>query len=193
MNLRQLGIELSSLRELAEPDASLEQWETPGRIAAEVLFEVKRRGDLTSVVDLGCGTGRFAIGAAFLGAESVVGIDIDPRAVEIARENAERAGVEVEFRQGDVFSLDESFHTAIQNPPFGTVNEKEDTRFLKKALSVAEVVYTLHPHPSASFINRLAGGGSELLATYRFPLKARQPFHRKRKSSVACDLWRVVS
>ena len=41
-----------------------------------------------SVLDLGCGTGRLALGAAFLGADSVVGVDVDRLAIKTARENA---------------------------------------------------------------------------------------------------------
>ena len=52
-------------------------------------------GDIVdkSVLDLGCGTGRLGLGAAFLGAKEVVGIDIDPVAIKTARENAEKAGL----------------------------------------------------------------------------------------------------
>lgn len=45
------------------------------------------------VVDLGCGSGILAIAAARLGAGGVYACDIDPVAVKVARENAERNGV----------------------------------------------------------------------------------------------------
>lgn len=60
----------------------------------------------SSVLDLGCGSGILAIGAAMLGASEVVGIDIEPVAVEVARANGELNGVsDIEWRVGDV--LDE--------------------------------------------------------------------------------------
>ena len=43
-----------------------------------------------SVLDYGCGSGILAIAATKLGAGEVLGIDIDERAVEAARDNAER-------------------------------------------------------------------------------------------------------
>lgn len=42
------------------------------------------------VLDYGCGSGILAIAALKLGAGRVVGIDIDPRAVELSRDNAAR-------------------------------------------------------------------------------------------------------
>ncbi len=40
------------------------------------------------VCDIGCGSGLFSIAAGTLGAASVLGFDINPRAVEVARRNA---------------------------------------------------------------------------------------------------------
>lgn len=50
-----------------------------------------------SVLDYGCGSGILAIAAARLGAGRVAGVDIDPQAVEAARANAERNGVNALF------------------------------------------------------------------------------------------------
>jgi ribosomal protein L11 methyltransferase len=51
--------------------------------------------DLTdkTVIDFGCGSGILAIAALKLGAKHVVGIDIDPQAIQASRDNAERNGV----------------------------------------------------------------------------------------------------
>jgi ribosomal protein L11 methyltransferase len=45
------------------------------------------------VVDFGCGSGILAIAALKLGARHAWGVDVDPRAVEVSRENAERNAV----------------------------------------------------------------------------------------------------
>jgi ribosomal protein L11 methyltransferase len=51
--------------------------------------------DLTgkTVVDFGCGSGILGIAALKLGAERVIGIDIDPQALAASKDNAERNGV----------------------------------------------------------------------------------------------------
>ncbi|MDR9826406.1 50S ribosomal protein L11 methyltransferase [Vibrio sp. FNV 38] len=46
-----------------------------------------------TVIDFGCGSGILAIAAIKLGAEKVVGIDIDPQALLASKDNAERNGV----------------------------------------------------------------------------------------------------
>jgi ribosomal protein L11 methyltransferase len=45
------------------------------------------------VIDYGCGSGILAIAAIKLGARSAIGIDTDPRALEVSRENAVRNNV----------------------------------------------------------------------------------------------------
>ncbi|MEZ8105790.1 50S ribosomal protein L11 methyltransferase [Vibrio cortegadensis] len=46
-----------------------------------------------TVLDFGCGSGILAIAAIKLGAEKVVGIDIDPQALTASKDNAQRNGV----------------------------------------------------------------------------------------------------
>lgn len=53
-------------------------------------FDVKGK----TVVDFGCGSGILAIAALMLGAERVIGIDIDPQALQASVENARRNKVE---------------------------------------------------------------------------------------------------
>ncbi len=81
-------------------------------------------GDDEKVLDLGCGYGVVGIWAAKrLGAERVVMLDIDPKAVAVARENARLNGVEgVRIVQSDGFrDLDDvDFSTIISNPPYHT-------------------------------------------------------------------------
>jgi len=47
-----------------------------------------------TVVDFGCGSGILSLAALKLGAEKVIGIDIDPQALQASKANAQRNGVE---------------------------------------------------------------------------------------------------
>lgn len=49
--------------------------------------------DGKTVIDFGCGSGILAIAALKLGAKKVIGIDIDPQAIQASRDNAQRNGV----------------------------------------------------------------------------------------------------
>ena len=74
---------------------SLDEFETLAhRIASEIPADA-------AVLEIAPGPGYFAIELAKLGYRSIVGLDISRSFVDIARTNAERAGVAVDFRQGD--------------------------------------------------------------------------------------------
>jgi ribosomal protein L11 methyltransferase len=57
------------------------------------LSDIARQRQFFNVLDLGCGTGLLAIGAAKLWKRRVLASDIDPIAVEVTRDNAKANGV----------------------------------------------------------------------------------------------------
>ena len=61
-------------------------------LCLHVLSDLSKRRRFANVLDLGCGTGLLAIGAAKLWRKSVLASDIDPVAVEVTRENARANG-----------------------------------------------------------------------------------------------------
>ena len=61
------------------------------QLCLELLEEVLQSGD--KVLDLGCGSGILAIAALAMGASRAIGIDIDPKAADVAFENAALNGV----------------------------------------------------------------------------------------------------
>lgn len=73
-----------------------------------------------TVYDIGCGTGILSIVAAELGSPRVVGVDLDPVAVKVARENLEINGVSdvIEIREGnlvDVLDPEEKADVIVAN------------------------------------------------------------------------------
>jgi ribosomal protein L11 methyltransferase len=71
------------------------------RLALNALQNLPLEG--RTVLDVGCGSGVLAIAAVKLGARSAVAIDIDPDALDNARENAELNGLgdRVQFELGE--------------------------------------------------------------------------------------------
>ena len=71
-----------------------------------------------TVLDYGCGSGILAIAAAKLGASSVIGVDIDPQAIEAAKRNANANQVICNFLLPDIFHQeysDAQFDMVIAN------------------------------------------------------------------------------
>ena len=90
------------------------------QLCIEALEKRVRRRKGTSVLDVGTGSGILAIVAAKLGAQEVWGIDTDPVAVEVARENVEKNGVKemVRIRKGDVRRIQKTFDFVVANIDF---------------------------------------------------------------------------
>ena len=65
------------------------------RACLEYIDELSGKG---SFLDMGCGSGILSIAAATLGYAPVAGFDIDEEAVAASKENAEKNGVQVDYR-----------------------------------------------------------------------------------------------
>ena len=73
------------------------------------------------VLDVGTGSGAIALSiAAELPGARVTAIDVSPGALAVARANAERLGLEVEFVEGDLLDgvAGRSFDAILSNPPY---------------------------------------------------------------------------
>ncbi|MFB3764409.1 MAG: METTL5 family protein [Methanotrichaceae archaeon] len=194
MKKKQLEILLERLEGFQKPLPEREQYITPAPVAAELLYLAYLRGELTDVCDLGCGTGILAIGAALLGAKAV-GVDIDLAALKIAKANASRLGVYVEFILGDVSTISlRNIETVVMNPPFGAqLASIGDRAFLRKATEMAHVIYTLHNAGSEGFIKRFIEPCA-ILEKYsiRFPIKRCFEFHSKDIKTIDVELYRIL-
>ncbi|MCI4332569.1 MAG: METTL5 family protein [Thermoplasmata archaeon] len=185
---------LSQVPEFSNPDPKREQVATPPERAADLLFEALARGDLAarSVVDLGSGTGRLAIGAALLGAGPVEGIEADPGAVELARSAASAAGAHVSWTIRDVAGVESAAETVVMNPPFGAQTRGADRPFWEAALACPRAVYAFALADSRTFIARLTvARGARVEAQRPVPWTLGPTFrhHRKRSVELPVDLW----
>ena len=147
---KHLEMILENVPKHPNPKVELEQYSTPATIAADLIWNAYALGDIynMSVLDLGCGTGIFAIASSLMGASYSLGVDIDDESIALAK-NTKNAifqqhdidSSNANFIVGDINSfnsisdlLNESnfnnidnnesslnrFDTLIQNPPFGS-------------------------------------------------------------------------
>ncbi|MEM0129376.1 MAG: METTL5 family protein [Thermoplasmata archaeon] len=180
------------------PRPDREQVVTPAEAAADLLEEALARGDLRGrrVLDLGCGTGRLAIGAALLGARSVSAVDLDARAIDVGRAAAHRLGLAIDWAVSAVESgplAPRSFDTVVMNPPFGAQRRGADRPFWDRALTEAGgAVYAFALRASRTFIARRAVAASARIESQRpvaWELPRTFPHHRRASAALAVDLW----
>ena len=104
---------------------------------AELVEKVERlkvKGERLKVLDIGTGSGCIAIALKKAHPEwQVTGIDISEEAIEVAKENAKRNGVEVEFLVADIFNLQSpisnlQYDIIVSNPPYICESEKASMR-----------------------------------------------------------------
>jgi putative methylase len=220
--VRKLDLEmlLSQVKPHPSPKPSLEQYTIPANVAATMLYiAAYTNNDIVgrTVLDLGCGTGRLALGAAFLGAKRIVGVDIDKDGVKQAVENSLRTNLKekVQWIVADIDAIHGNFDTVLQNPPFGVQRRKADRKFLEKALESGRVIYSFHKSPQKdnTFIKRLKASkisvapvapspflkefiekhGGRIKAVYAIVMTILHmfPFHTKRKHEFVADLYVV--
>lgn len=204
MKLKQLESMLGELQQFSNPKAELEQYPTGPHIASRMLYTAENSlGDISNkiVADLGCGCGTLGAAASLMGAEQVIGIDIDSESLEIASLNAEDLELDINFIQCDIRNLvwrGPIVDTVVMNPPFGTRRSGADMDFLSAALKIASrAVYSLHKTSTREHVKKAALRGfgassAEVLCELRFDVPKLYKFHKKREMDIAVDLWRFA-
>ena len=147
---KHLEMILENVPKHPNPKVDLEQYSTPAIIAADLIWNAYGLGDIDgmSVLDLGCGTGIFAIASSLMGARCSLGVDIDEESISLAKntknsiyQSHDIDGANTNFIVGDINSFNSisdllndtnlndindnhsslsRFDTLIQNPPFGS-------------------------------------------------------------------------
>ena len=132
------GATTSTQQPLAPPPS---QWRSPDVIyvptPTEVVAEMLKMADVKKgdvLYDLGSGDGRITIMAARQYGIRAVGIDIEPKRIEQANENARAAGVadKVQFVHGDLFEADISEATVVTLYLLKRLNEKLRPKLLSE-------------------------------------------------------------
>ena len=141
---------LENVPQHPNPKVGLEQYSTPATIAADLVWNAYGLGDIKgmNILDIGCGTGIFAIASSLMGARYSLGVDIDDESIALAKitqndifKEHDIDNTNTNFIVGDINSFNSisdllneidfkkpnnsesslnRFDTLIQNPPFGS-------------------------------------------------------------------------
>lgn len=155
---RELVTTIDGMRVVVLPSVFHPKFFGSSRIFSDYLRTLELAGK--RFLDLGTGSGILGLVASRAGAK-VTAVDVNPKAVECARRNAEQAGLAVDCRGSDLFSTlsGEQFDIVAWNPPF----------FPKTAVGVAEAAlfagenYSTIRRFAAEVREHLAPGGRVLL------------------------------
>lgn len=181
------------------PKVELEQYSTPSIIAADLLWNAYSLGDIVDkkIMDLGCGTGIFAIASRLLGASSTIGVDIDKSSIDLASSYCS----DVDFICSDICDLSNDFEvdTIFQNPPFGSqknAQKGQDLKFINKAIELSpSVLYSFHMASTQEFlISYFEKKGLEIthIFRYNFPIAKIYEFHTKEVANVEVIVIRAL-
>ena len=162
-------------RSRAAWDARAERWHARAEVNAlaadrdaelDRVWDVLRLSRDARVLDAGCGSGQWAIAFAERGAR-VTGIDLSPKMIRLARDQASARGLDIEWRTGDVTRLADplavfdAIHARVllQFVPDVPAALRELRRVLRPGgRLLASVPGALSPIYRASWMRHLPGG-----------------------------------
>jgi putative methylase len=201
MRKKSLGIILSKLALRPQTKLKWEGYTLDTKSAVDIVFIAASINDdihKKKVVDLGCGSGILAIAASLLGASKILGVDIDKQAIEVARMNTKKVKAVISLVVGDIECIIGSFDTTLMNPPFGSWTRGMDIRFLKKALKISNVVYSLHKRSESVRVflsKKIPKIGGSITKVYEININISKTlkFHKKERYLVKADLYRIIS
>ncbi|MFH1353129.1 MAG: peptide chain release factor N(5)-glutamine methyltransferase [bacterium] len=90
-------------------------------------------GGASSLLDIGCGCGVIAVSVSLLANLEALAVDIDARALEITKRNADKLGARVITVKSDIFeNVSGKFDIIASNPPYVASLEKLDRDVLRQ-------------------------------------------------------------
>ena len=205
---KHLAILLSLLPQHKEKRLELEQYTTPGDLAARWINEINNAttNDISNleIIDLGCGNGVLGFGCALMGARKIMMIDCDNDAINVAKN-----GKEVLFEKVNLKSEIKFIHATIgkdeiqipdnsliiSNPPWGTQKRKADRPILELMFkSNAKEIHIMHTSKITHllpFANEHGWVEKKMFRT-NFILPAIYQHHKQKSSSTEIICWKFT-
>jgi putative methylase len=202
---------IQSLEPFRDPKVELEQYTIDAVCAVDIIyFAGVEFNDISGniIFDLGVGTGRLAIASTFLLPKRVIGIDIDEEALAVLIENKKELPLVREIHplccdvdkiplKIDSRFLGKSQITTIMNPPFGVQKKYADRKFLKAAMEISDVIYSIHlaSEQVHRFIRNFIGKSGwtiDYLLPYNMILEGTFPFHKKARKQIDVNVYKFV-
>lgn len=202
---------VQNLQPFAQPKIKLEQYTIDALCAVDITYFAgvefdDIRGKM--VLDLGVGTGRLSIASAFLLPKYIIGIDIDAEALSILMENKEGLVVEgmihplccdvdkIPLEIESQYTKDSQI-TTIMNPPFGVQKKYADRKFLKAAMNLSDVIYSIHLASDKvhNFIKNYVkkfGWTIDYVLPYNMIIEGTFPFHKKDRKQIDVNVYRFL-
>lgn len=85
------------------------------QVCSELIFKTIQSKKVTSLIDVGTGTGILAFIAHKMGVEEVLGTDNDPEAIRVANENADINKISLRLTDKDLNMISEKFDVVVAN------------------------------------------------------------------------------
>lgn len=118
------------------PNVLIPRFETEELVEKTINYINKYFNEKINIVDLGTGSGCIAITLKKELNCDVTAVDISKEALEVARENAKKNNVKINFINGDMLNpLNEKYDVIISNPPYISYDEE-----------IMEIVKNNEPH-----------------------------------------------
>ena len=200
MKKKKLEMYLQQVPTFEKPNPQLEQYITPAEIASDIIYIAFQFGDIENkrIIDLGCGTGIFSVGAYVAGAKEIIGIDVDENAIKISKEFANKNNLNIDYITKNVKDVDTLCDTVIMNPPFGAQksNIRADRAFIEKGFEISDVMYYLHLSKTTPFVEKMISslkGEIDFKKDYIFRMKYAFEFHKKKMQNFDVTLLRILT
>lgn len=205
---KHLAILLSLLPQQKKRRLELEQYTTPGDLAARWINEIDNASQKGvsnfEIIDLGCGNGVLGLGCALRGSKKITMIDCDIEAIDTAEQGraflnenfnlkADINFINAQIGKDEIKIPDNSL--IISNPPWGTQKHKADRPILDLMFkSNATEIHVMHTSKVTHLLPFADDHGwtAEKMFRTNFILPAIYQHHKQKNTTTEIICWKFT-